>query len=103
WLPIRHALLYAAPNKFFQAVAAGVPVISAPHPQTKMLIERYGCGLILKGWEKTHLIAGLKEATKLIGSSEFSEMIKNCEIAVKTELSWDRQMQKLIKLLDAEF
>jgi hypothetical protein len=94
WRPIRHALLNAAPNKFFQAVAAGVPVISAPHPQMKMLIERYGCGLLLDGWEKGQLISGLHKARRLIGSSEYDELKSNCRHAVATELSWQVQIDK---------
>lgn len=94
WRPVRHALLNAAPNKFFQAVGAGVPVISAPHPQPKMFIERYGCGVLLDGWDKKHLLSGLHQAERLMHSSAYEEMKRNCYHAVATELSWDRQMSK---------
>lgn len=94
WQPIRHALLNAAPNKFFQAIAAGVPVISAPHPQVKMLIERYGCGLLLDGWERNQLISGLHKAQRLIALPEYEELKSNCRHAVATELSWQVQMDK---------
>lgn len=97
WLPIRGALLNAAPNKFFQAISAGVPVISAPHPQPKMLIERYGCGVVLDGWEKKHLLSGLQKAEKLMNSAEFDELLANCGRAVTSELSWQVQMDKFTK------
>lgn len=96
WLPVRHALLNAAPNKFFQAISAGVPVISAPHPQTKMLIERYGCGILLDGWEKTDLLKGLNRALKL-SNANFSEIVDNCLEAASRELSWEHQITKFAK------
>lgn len=97
WQPIRHALLNAAPNKFFQAVAAGVPVVGAPHPQVKMLIERYGCGILLDGWEKKQLISGLDKAKRLIGSIEYEELKENCRQATTKELSWPMQIEKWTK------
>lgn len=102
WLPVRHALMYAAPNKFFQAIAAGVPVISAPHPQPKMLIERYGCGILLGGWERHDLIAGLRAALRLIDSRSYGELLENCQHAVAAELSWSIQMNKVVKRFKIE-
>ncbi|WP_141699344.1 glycosyltransferase [Candidatus Thiosymbion oneisti] len=97
WLPVRHALLNAAPNKFFQSIAAGVPVISAPHPQIKVLIERYGCGLVLDGWERHQLINGIRKAKRVMESSVYDEMLKNCKHATSTELCWDIQFSKFDK------
>ena len=94
WQPIRHALLNAAPNKLFQAIAAGVPVVGAPHPQVKMLIERYGCGLLLDGWEREQLVSGLHKAQRLMGSTEYQELIENCRKAAARELSWEVQITK---------
>ncbi|WP_133512425.1 hypothetical protein [Candidatus Thiosymbion oneisti] len=102
WLPVGHAFLNAAPNKFFQSVATGVPVISAPHPQTKMLIERYGCGLVLDGWERHQLINGIRKAKRIFGSSVYDEMLKNCERAVSTELRWSTQFGKFNKRFHVE-
>ena len=97
WRPVRHGLLNAAPNKFFQAIAAGVPVICAPHPQPKMMVERYGCGVLLDGWEKKHLIAGLEKAQQLMTSEAYGELLANCHRAAAGELSWEVQMNRFAK------
>lgn len=102
WLPIRKGLLNAAPNKFFQALSAGVPVISAPHPQVKKLIDRYGCGILLEGWEKDHIVSSLRRAQELIETTAHREMCDNCHLAVEAELSWERQMGKWLKRFDVE-
>jgi hypothetical protein len=59
-----------------------------------MLIERYGCGLLLDGWEKKHLIAGLEKAQQLMASETYEELCANCQRAVASELSWEAQMKK---------
>ncbi len=100
WLPHRHALLNAAPNKFFQAISLGVPVIAAPHPQCKELIERYECGIVLNGWEKEDLIHGLEDATALMGTADYETMVDNCKYATEVELSWDIQIQKFFRRFD---
>lgn len=102
WQPIRHALLNAAPNKLFQAIAAGVPVVGAPHPQVKMLVERYGCGLLLDGWGREQLISGLHKAQRLMGSTEHEELKENCRKATAKELSWEVQITKWAKRFNAK-
>lgn len=102
WFPTNWALRNAAPNKFFQAVASGVPVISAPHPQCVSLIKRYGCGISLKDWEYGTFVSGLKTAVRKIGSNEYSDMVAGCKEAYLKELNFDCQLQKIAILLNRE-
>ena len=78
-------------------MAAGVPVISTPHPQTKMLNERYGCGLVLEGRDKEQMISGLQKALRLYETPSYEEMQKNCLHAVEVELAWDSQFDKFAR------
>ncbi|QGX41332.1 hypothetical protein [Permianibacter aggregans] len=96
WMPVRHALLNAAPNKFFQAIANGVPVVSAPHPQCKMLIERYNCGIVLDGWEKSNFLKGVEAATSLASKPGYQQLVDGCRKAVACELSWTVQFGRFI-------
>ena len=102
WLPINSALLNAAPNKLFQAIAAGVPVITAPHPQCKMLVERYGCGIVLKDWTFNTFADGMRRALKKIGSPNFNAMVDGCKRAQQMELNWETQFCKLTSLLNVK-
>jgi glycosyltransferase involved in cell wall biosynthesis len=92
---------FAAPNKFFEAIADGVPPIATPHPQCKMLIDRYRCGIVIEDWSYEAFARAVKRAVKMIGTPEHSELIDNCRRAVEEELNWPRQFDNVRRLLPA--
>lgn len=100
WFPTDWATRNAAPNKFFQAIAAGIPVIAAPHPQCIMLIKRYRCGVILKDWEFDTFVSGLKSSMRKVASPAYQEMVDGCNEAYVKELNWDIQFKKIEKLFE---
>jgi glycosyltransferase involved in cell wall biosynthesis len=38
---------YSLPNKLFDYIAAGIPVIASPLPEVSALVSNYGCGIVL--------------------------------------------------------
>lgn len=99
WLPNRFALLNAAPNKFFQALAHGVPVITAPHPQCKTYVDRYNCGLVMKDWSKEELIRTVRLGMNLFETSQYQDMVNGAKRAISQELNWKTQMKLLMNKL----
>jgi hypothetical protein len=95
WNPRTENQHYAAPNKFFESIADGVPPLSAPHPQCKKLIDRYQCGVLTSDWSEGGLLVGLDHARKLFATSEWDSMLTNCQSAFAGELNWERQFEKL--------
>lgn len=95
WNPDQEGQLYAAPNKFFEAIADGVPPVAAPHPQCRMLLDRYKCGILLDDWGFDAFVAGLRKAMAEVNTPRWQAMVNGCEKAVATELTWDAQFEKL--------
>ncbi len=95
WNPGTENQLYAAPNKFFESIGAGVPALAAPHPQCKKIIDRYGCGLLLDEWSLDALLDGLERASRIYSTGKWDEMVAGCEEAFTGELNWERQFEKL--------
>jgi glycosyltransferase involved in cell wall biosynthesis len=95
WNPDNENQLYAAPNKFFEAITDGVPPIAAPHPQCKLLLDRYRCGILMADWSFDAFLKALRKAVDLYGGPEWQEMVANCARAVESELTWDAQFHKL--------
>jgi hypothetical protein len=100
WNPLNDNQRYACPNKFFESIADGVPPISAPHPQCKLLTQRYDLGLMMRDWELESFVDSLHEATAKVGTPEFDQMVSRCEYAYQRELNWEVQFEKVRKMLD---
>lgn len=92
WNPEKEDTLYAAPNKFFDAIAAGVPPVCAPHPMCVKLIERYRCGILLDGWSVDDIKRGLDAALAAMTPPRFEELVANC-IAARGALGWSKQFE----------
>lgn len=99
WNPTSENTLYACPNKFFESIADGIPPVSSPHPQCKLLIKRYKCGLLMGDWSFSSYYETLKEALDIYGTQRYDEMVENCKKAVIKELNWSKQMEKVRKYL----
>jgi hypothetical protein len=95
WAPTNENQYYAAPNKFFDAIADGIPPIVAPHPQCKQFIDRYGCGIVMDNWSCSAFLAAVKRARSLFGTSEYDRMVAGCGRAVECEVNWPAQFGKL--------
>jgi hypothetical protein len=99
WNPSEENQLYAAPNKFFESVADGVPPLAAPHPQCSALIRRYGCGLRMEDWSFASFRQTLRRAMAIQRSQEWESLVAGCRRATELELNWDAQFRKLIPYL----
>ncbi len=84
---------YCAPNKLFESLAYGVPIIATPNPQCIEIIERYQCGIYMKEWTITSFLEALSEAQAMLNTSKYSTMVDNCLDAFKKDLSWDAQFE----------
>lgn len=92
WNPEKEDTHYAAPNKFFDAIAAGVPPICAPHPMCVKLIERYRCGMLLDGWSLEDMKHGFDTAVAAMTPTRFKQLVSNC-VSARDALSWSRQFE----------
>jgi glycosyltransferase involved in cell wall biosynthesis len=77
---------YALPNKFFEYIFAGLPVIASDFPEIKALVRRYDLGICCGP-----AAADLKFATTLAKKSR--RTISRMAIA---DLSWDVQAGRLV-------
>jgi glycosyltransferase involved in cell wall biosynthesis len=83
-------------NRLFEAMGAGVPVITSNFPKWKELIDRIGCGITVDP-EDPQAIAGAIEHL-CSHPSICREMGQRARAAVQDELNWDREKEKLLSL-----
>jgi len=98
WLPVDENTTFACPNKFFESISNGIPPITAPHPQCKMICNRYDCGIVMEDFSFDSFLKSIKSAME-IDKSRYQELVNNCTDAVASELHWERQMEKVVHML----
>jgi hypothetical protein len=74
--------LHALPNKFFEFIQSGLPIIIGPSPEMAALTERYGLGAVLSDWE----VSSLRKCLEGITEEQVAEWQVNVCAAAK-ELS----------------
>lgn len=80
------------PNKLFECLAAGVPVLVPDFPEMRRVVDNYQCG-----WTWSGDTEGL---AALIGrlSSDDVKTRKQHAVAAGRELSWEKEEQELLRL-----
>lgn len=86
---------YALPNKLFDYIQAGVPVLVSALPEMKKVVQFYSIGEVL---ESREVSAIANQINKMLESASYATWRNNCLIAAK-ELNWDKESQKLNQLL----
>ncbi|MFT4681466.1 MAG: glycosyltransferase involved in cell wall biosynthesis [Flavobacteriales bacterium] len=88
--------LESQPNKMFEYMMAGLPVIGSDFPLWKEIIEKESCGICINS-EDVHEIA--EAVNKLLADPELIEsMGRNGRKAVEKKFNWSTQEAKLLDL-----
>jgi glycosyltransferase involved in cell wall biosynthesis len=86
----------ALPNKLFEYIAAGVPVVASALPETRSLIEHYGVGWCVAPGDVSALAETLNLALRSQGDPGLRERLARAA----EELSWEREQGRLLDLYE---
>lgn len=86
---------FSLPNKLFDYIHAGVPVLASDLPEVRSIVEGYGVGLICPGHDPEVLAAYMERL--LTEGPERSRWIENTKAAAK-ELNWETERNKLLAI-----
>jgi glycosyltransferase involved in cell wall biosynthesis len=87
----------ALPNKVFEYVAAGIPVLAADLPELRALIGRYGIGWTADPADAVAVAVALERAFASRGDDALAERLARAAV----ELSWGAESGKLLALYGA--
>lgn len=83
--------IYCLPNKFFEYMAANIPVISADLKEVKKLVDEYNLGVVMHEYTTDGLIAAV------LRSFEFDEANFNKNIVkFNADFSWESQAERIL-------
>lgn len=86
---------FALPNKLFEAVAAGVPIVASPNVEIASLVQRYAMGIICHEPSNPRAIA---QAIEQALRSESNQRLRIGVEQARAELNWELEERKLIAL-----
>ena len=95
FLPVPHHI-EANPNKIFEYMAAGLPVIASDFPYWRSLIEKYQCAVFVDP-ENPDAIAGAINYL-LSHDEEAKAMGERGRKAVENEFNWEMEEKKLLDI-----
>jgi len=84
------------PNKFFEYVMAGVPILASNFPEMKRIIDEYKVGETANP-EDVNDIA--EKIQRLLSPGHHQHLVENCRAAAKI-YNWDIESKKLIATID---
>ncbi|MDP3150142.1 MAG: glycosyltransferase family 4 protein [Ignavibacteria bacterium] len=88
---------YALPNKMFEYIYCGLPVIASNLPQMKAVIEKYNVGLCVNSEDSSEI----KSVINMVASDDKyrKKLSANCKVA-SHELNWNNEIKKLFRVFE---
>lgn len=86
---------FALPNKLFESIHAGLPVIASDSPEISRIVDGYGLGLTVDPEDsQAH-----KKALDLLWQQDYYKKAKNHLKKAQEELTWENEKEKLYQAL----
>ncbi len=86
---------YSLPNKLFDYMAAGVPVIASNMPEVKRVVEGYGAGIIISEVTPAAIAAAVQQLAA--DEQTYRSYAARAQEAIN-ELCWENEAPKLLEL-----
>ncbi len=86
---------FSLPNKIFDYIQAGLPILATDLPEVKKVIQQYNIGRIVSSSDPLILAQAMKEMTQ----ENLDQWKKNLNLAAK-ELCWENEQHKLLELFE---
>ncbi len=86
---------FSLPNKLFDYMHAGVPVLATPLVELKNIIEHYQIGEFIMNHEPTHIAETI---TRMLSDGNRLAMYRENTRRAAAELNWDNEKKTLIEI-----
>jgi glycosyltransferase involved in cell wall biosynthesis len=88
---------FSLPNKLFDYLQAGIPVLASNLPEVVRVVNEYNAGLIAYDHDPRTLASLMEKISDPILRAEFKPGINRAA----TELHWGKEKEKLVKLINS--
>lgn len=95
--PTNPNYIMCLPNKLFDYIESGIPIIAYPHREIKNIIDTYQCGAYISTHEPEQLAAELRQ---LLSSERYEDWKQGSQAAAQV-LNWENEKEVLDKWFKA--
>lgn len=88
---------YSLPNKMFECMHAGLPVVASDFPELRRIVNTYNVGVTCEPSDPRAIASAVKRI--VADPVEYEQMRKNAR-ACSAEFNWEREAEKLVALYD---
>ncbi len=96
--PICKSYLYAMPNKFFEMLMAGLPVVVSNQPEMAEFVTKHSRGIVLKNNNPIEVAFSLNQVISACSDYQLSD--KELKVFRK-EFCWEAQLDRIDKLYES--
>jgi alpha-maltose-1-phosphate synthase len=89
---------FALPNKIFEYIASGLPLLAAHYPEAKRLLTEHDVGLTFDPYDPKSIAAAIN---RLIDDPALAERFRNNASTALRQLDADAEWRKLVTLYDS--
>ena len=89
------------PNKLFEYVMAGVPVLASPLDAVEQVLMAYGVGAVVRSLEPVAIARAINAL--LADGAGLAQMRQRALAAARTDLCWEHEQHRLIQLYQRIF
>jgi glycosyltransferase involved in cell wall biosynthesis len=89
----------AGPHKFFEYMAAGIPIIASDFPHWRRMIEGAGCGIVVDPVRPSETARAIEFL--LTHPAEAAKMGKHGRAAFERHYNWEAEETKLLQLYES--
>jgi len=91
---------FALPNKLFDYIQAGIPVLVSDLPEMKRVVEDYGVGEVLR-LEERNGEALAKRVRSMVEGDRWEAYQQN-SLRYREELCWENEQHRLLAFIEGE-
>jgi glycosyltransferase involved in cell wall biosynthesis len=84
---------YSSPNKLFESLHAGLPIIGSDLPEIRRVLRRFGCGIAVPERDLQAIARAMRE---ILGNRDRHAQLSRGARAAALQLNWDLEEAKLV-------